>query len=163
MSKVYISAPFRMHSSEVEGREYGVLNSENYKQFLESIERLIKKLGFKVCLPHRDEGQWGNIYISPEEITEICFNLIRSNDILVVFPGKSRGVHIEIGYAAALGKKLLIFLSKGEKESTLLKGISHITEMKVFRYKSVNEIMKVLKNELPKLTALTTSQSQKEK
>ena len=162
MTQVYISAPFRIHSSEVKGREYGVLNSENFKQFLENVERLINELGLKVCLPHRDEGQWGNIYIPPEEITEICFNLIRSNDILVVFPGKSRGVHIEIGYAAALGKKLLVFLSKDEKESTLLKGISRITQMKVFRYKSMSEIMKVLKNELPTLTALIASQSQKE-
>jgi len=160
--QIYISAPFRVHTSEIEGREYGVLNSENYKQFLENVEQLIKKLGFKVCLPHRDEGQWGNIYIRPEDITEICFNLIRSSDILVVFPGKSRGVHIEIGYASALGKKLLVFLSKGEKESTLLEGLSHITETKVFRYKSMNEIMKVLKNELPKLTALIASQNQKE-
>lgn len=162
MAQVYISAPFRMHSSTMEGREYGVLNSENYKQFLESVERLIKKLGLNVCLPHRDEGLWGNIYIPPEEVTEICFDLIHSSDILVVFPGKSRGVHIEIGYAAALGKKLLVFLSKDEKESTLLKGISRITEMKVFRYKSVSEIIEVLKNELPKLTASIASQNQKE-
>lgn len=159
MPQIYISAPFRRYSSEIEGREYGILYSENYRQFLEKVEQLIKELGFKVCLPHRDEGLWGNIYIPPEEITEICFNLIRSSEILVVFPGKSRGVHIEIGYAAALGKKMLVFLHEGEKESTLLRGISRITEMKMFRYKSTDEIMDILKSELQILKSSASRQT----
>jgi len=159
--RVYISAPFRIYSSELKGREYGILNNENYKQFLEDIEQLIRELGFDVCLPHRDKGQWGNIYILPEDITEICFNLIRFRDILVVFPKKSRGVHMEIGYAAALHKKMLIFLSKTERESTLLKGISRITEAKIFRYSSADEIMRILKNEMPRLKTSIDSQNRR--
>ena len=155
MVQVYISAPFRTYADEMEGREYGVITTEDYMRFLESIEQLIRSLGFDVCLPHREQGRWGSVYIPPEDVTQICFDLIKSSDILVVFPGKSRGVHIEIGYAAALGKTFLVFLSRGEKESTLLRGISRVAPMSIFRYQSLAQVKSILKDEMPKLVAST--------
>lgn len=151
MCKVYISAPFRIYTSDMEGREYGILCREDYKVFLEEIERCILNLGLDAVLPHRDEGDWGNTYIQPKEVTEICCKLIQSCDILVVFPGVSRGVHFEVGYATALGKRILVLLEEKEKESTLLEGVACITKMRMFRYKSREEIFSILKTELPQL------------
>ena len=147
MTRIYISAPFRTYCTEMEGREYGVLDSDAYKRFLENVEGIIRSLGLEACLPHRDEGQWGNLYIPPHEITKVCFDLIRRSDALVVFPGKSRGVHIEMGYAAALGKKLVVLLAKDEKESTLLRGILCATDTKVYRYGAAEELAEILATE----------------
>lgn len=144
MKKVYISAPFRFFTTDEENRFYGVLNDEQYKQFLEKVDCHFKKLGYETCLPHRDEGHWGQVYILPEDVAEICFNHIQSSDLVIVFPGKSRGVHIEIGYAAALDKKIIAFLSKDERESTLLRGLFKITDFKCFRYQSPEEVFRLL-------------------
>ena len=142
--KVYISAPFRFFATNEENRFYGVLHDREYKQFLEKVDFKLRELGFETCLPHRDEGQWGQVYILPEDVAEICFKHIQASDIIIVFPGKSRGVHIEVGYAAALGRKIIVFLSKNEKESTLLRGLFRVTDFLCVRYKSRGEVIRLL-------------------
>lgn len=142
--KVYISAPFRFFATDEKNRFYGVLENEEYKRFLERVESKLNKLGYETCLPHRDEGQWGNEYILPEDVAEICFKHIESSALMIVFPGKSRGVHMEVGYAAALRKKIIAFLPEEEGESTLLAGLGQVTDFKCFRYKSQDEVFKLL-------------------
>jgi nucleoside 2-deoxyribosyltransferase len=148
VQKVYISAPFRFYTTDEKNRFYGVLDDEEYKQFLQKIDSKLKSLGFETCLPHRDEGHWGHIYILPEDVAEICFKHIQSSDFIIVFPHKSRGVHIEIGYAAALHKKMIVFLFKDERESTLLRGLSKVTDFKCFRYQSLGEVLSLLETHL---------------
>jgi nucleoside 2-deoxyribosyltransferase len=142
--KIYIAAPFRAFATDEEDRFYGIINDSGYQEFLEKVDDKLKGLGYNTCLPHRDEGEWGELYILPENIAEICFRHIENSSVVIVFPGKSRGVHVEIGYAAALRKKIIVFLPEGEKESTLLKGLGRITEYKCLRYSSEEDIFKLL-------------------
>lgn len=134
--KIYIAAPFRAFATEEENRFYGVMNNDGYQAFLEEVDRRLRGWGYRTCLPHRDEGEWGENYILPEDIAEICFRHIEESSLVIVFPGKSRGVHMEIGYAAALRKKIIVFLRKAEIESTLLRGLGRVTEYECVRYDS---------------------------
>jgi nucleoside 2-deoxyribosyltransferase len=148
--KIYIAAPFRAFATDEEDRFYGIMNDRGYQTFLEKVDSMLKSWGYNTCLPHRDEGKWGKLYILPEDITEICFKHIENSSLVIVFPGKSRGVHIEIGYAAALRKKMIVFLHQGETESTLLKGLGRITEYKCLRYSSEGEIFDLLQKHFAK-------------
>lgn len=144
LEKVYISAPFRYFASDEEDRFYGVFQDREYKEFLEKVDHKLKSLGYETCLPHRDEGEWGDEYILPEDVAEICFKHIESSSLVIVFPGKSRGVHMEVGYAAALRKRIVVFLPEGEGESTLLRGLRKVTDFKCFRYKCQDDVLKLL-------------------
>jgi nucleoside 2-deoxyribosyltransferase len=144
VEKIYIAAPFRAFATEEEDRFYGIMDDNSYQTFLEKVDGKLKEWGYKTCLPHRDEGKWGELYILPDDIAEICFKHIESSSLVIVFPGKSRGVHIEIGYAAALRKKMIVFLRQGEKESTLLRGLGRVTEYKCLRYNSEEDVFELL-------------------
>lgn len=148
--KVYISAPFRSLSTEERDRFYGVFHDEDYKEFLEQIDAKLQELGYETCLPHRDEGKWGQVYILPADVAEICFKHIETSSIVVVFPGRSRGVHVEVGYAAGLRKRMIVFLEEAERESTLLRGLLKVTDCKCLRYKSKEEVLQLLDDHLRK-------------
>lgn len=150
VEKIYIAAPFRAFATDEEDRFYGVMNDSGYQAFLEKVDGKLKGWGYNTCLPHRDEGQWGELYILPEDIAEICFKHIESSSLVIVFPGKSRGVHIEIGYAAALRKKMIVFLRQGETESTLLRGLGRITEYRCLRYSSEEDVFELLEKHFAK-------------
>ena len=144
MTKIYISAPFKTFTNDIENRFYGVFSDKEYQEFLEAVDDLLTEKGFETCLPHRDEGLWGEAYILPEDIAEICFRRIRDCDIFLCFPGTSRGVHIEVGYAAALHKEIIVLLPEGERESTLLRGLDKVTTFDVERYSTKDEAMQIL-------------------
>jgi len=150
VEKIYIAAPFRAFATDEEDRFYGVMNDSGYQAFLEKVDGKLKGWGYNTCLPHRDEGDWGELYILPEDIAEICFKHIESSSLVIVFPGKSRGVHIEIGYAAALRKKMIVFLRQGETESTLLQGLGRITEYRCLRYSSEEDVFELLEKHFAK-------------
>jgi len=150
VEKIYIAAPFRAFATDEEDRFYGVMNDSGYQAFLEKVDGKLKGWGYNTCLPHRDEGQWGELYILPEDIAEICFKHIESSSLVIVFPGKSRGVHIEIGYAAALRKKMIVFLRQGETESTLLRGLGRVTEYRCLRYSSEEDVFGLLEKHFAK-------------
>ena len=146
--KVYIAAPFRRHTNEMEGREYGEIRNKELIQFFERIEILIREEGFETCLPHRDKGRWGKIYIKPEDVAKMCFDTISKCDIMVVLAERSRGVHIEIGYAAHAKKALIIFLKEGEVESGFYAGLSKETKTKLLRYNNEKDLLQKMRNAL---------------
>lgn len=150
VEKIYIAAPFRAFATDEEDRFYGIMNDSGYQAFLEKVDGKLKGWGYHTCLPHRDEGDWGELYILPEDIAEICFRHIESSSMVIVFPGKSRGVHIEIGYAAALRKKMIVFLPEGETESTLLRGLGRVTDYRCLRYSSEEEVFELLEKHFAK-------------
>ena len=150
MSKIYIAAPFRRFSTEEPDRAYGVFTDSAHRSLLLAVDAELTRLGHIACLPHRDEGQWGEEYIPPERIAEICFNEIRWSEVVLGLPGKSRGVHIELGYAAALGKRLVVFTPAGERESTLLRGLGTLTEATFHKYNSPDDLLRRVASELDK-------------
>jgi exopolyphosphatase/guanosine-5'-triphosphate,3'-diphosphate pyrophosphatase len=140
MRKAYVAAPFRRRADDIPGRVYGTLGDGTYISVLESLEKVLRAQGFDVCVPHRDEGCWGHVYFDPAVVTRRCFDRIRGSDLVVAIPEASRGVHVELGYAAALGKRLVVFLANEERESTLLPGVLAITPSVLHRFDSYDEI-----------------------
>ncbi len=152
MKRVYLAAPFRKIAENEKGRMYGKIKDNSFIKFLERIEKILIDEGFSVCLPHRDEGDWGYTYIQPSEIAKICFSRISESDIILAFPKGSRGFHIELGYAIALKKKIIVMLEDGEKESTFVSGFPNVCETIIERYSNEDGLIHKLRMALSKIT-----------
>jgi len=124
MPKVYIAAAFRRFSNRDEsGKAYGEIGNNDYVDFLEQIEEIFLNFGFDTCLPHRDEGLWGKVYYEPTAISALCFRHVHTSDVVFAIVEGGRGVHIELGFAMGLNKKLIMMHCDSEEPSTLIYGI----------------------------------------
>jgi nucleoside 2-deoxyribosyltransferase len=91
------------------------------------LEKLIAGLeaaGYHVHNAHRRES-WGAKFMTPEECTKLDFEQISASDVFVAFPGSpaSPGTHIEIGWASALGKPVVLLLEDGAEYAFLVRGL----------------------------------------
>lgn len=124
MPKVYIAAAFRRFSVRDElTKAYGEVVDSDYVNLLESIEEVFLNFGFDTCLPHRDEGLWGKVYYEPAPISSLCFRHVETSDVIFALAEGGRGVHIELGLAMGLGKRLIMMHQHESEPSTLIYGI----------------------------------------
>jgi hypothetical protein len=142
--RAYLAAPFRKHTNRISGRAYGKVTATDYIAFMEKLESQLKQQKVDVCLPHRDVGKWGNHYIEPQLILEICTKMIDSCELFVALPEKSRGVHIELGYAIAKKKKILLLVDANFEDSGFYAGIDRLPNCRVVRYKNHEEVLREL-------------------
>ncbi len=127
MPKVYIAAAFRMFSDRNDkSKAYGKLSSSEHVKRLEKIENVFFEYGFSSCLPHRDEGRWGEEYFEPGPLSALCLRHVETSDVIFAIAEGGRGVHIELGFAAAFPEKKLILMFKEDAEpSTLIWGLTN--------------------------------------
>jgi Ppx/GppA phosphatase family protein len=125
--KVYIAAAFRKFSDWSTLRSdkaYGAILDQAYVHALEEIEMRFLDFGFSTCLPHRDEGRWGEVYYEPDAIGALCFRHVETSDVVFALAEDGRGVHLELGYAAGLGgKPMILMYREGTTPSTLAWGL----------------------------------------
>jgi len=109
----------------------GLVDDKN-KQFLENMRNSIIKRKETVFLAHFREN-WGKELMAADECTFDDFKEMNESDIVIAFPGNpiSGGVHIELGWASALKKKIYIFLEKNASYSPLIEGMKTITDVRV--------------------------------
>ena len=143
--KAYIAAPYTQKSVDWGTGAYGRIKDIEYKEFLEMIDTVLKNSGYDTHLPHRDLNNWGEAYIEPEKLVQLCLNEIKGADVFVAYPENSAGVHIELGWAYMLGKKIIIIAKKGEPQSSMILGLSGA---KIITIENNEEIKEKLKNAL---------------
>jgi nucleoside 2-deoxyribosyltransferase len=90
----------------------------------------------------------GEVYIEPIEMAGNCFKQIDSSDLVIAYPEKSRGVHIELGWAASRGKKIIVLMKNGEKTSSMISGLESVTDAMIIRFKDNKDLQKQLHNVL---------------
>lgn len=60
MPKAYIAAPFSSKMANRKHGLYGEITDDKYKNFLETIESVVRDAGFSTFLPHRNASAWGS-------------------------------------------------------------------------------------------------------
>ncbi len=136
--KVFISCPF---TGLCEDDNYEIKNE--YKDFFNKLVEGIKLRGYDYYLAIKREN-WGKEHKGPEECTISDFNGVKDSDFLIVIPGNSEskgisgGVHIELGWASALNKKLHILIENNFMYSPVLMGLSVLTDTE---YHKCNEFL----------------------
>lgn len=80
--------------------------------------------GFSVHNAHRRES-WGAELMSPDQCTPLDQEEIRKADVFVAFPGlpASPGTHIEMGWASAFEKPIVLLLEEGQESAVLVRGL----------------------------------------
>jgi hypothetical protein len=97
---------------------------------LESVIARLESDGYEVHNAHRREG-WGAAFLTPEECTRLDFEEISASDVFVAFPGApaSPGTHVEIGWASALGKPVVLLLEDGAEYAFLVRGLHTVADV----------------------------------
>ncbi len=152
--KVFISCPFTGLCDE---KKYEV--KDEYKDFFNKLTSALESIGCEYYLAIKREN-WGINYQSPEESTKSDFDAVKDSDILVVIPGNkiskgiSGGVHVELGWASALDKKMHILIDDDYTYSPVLLGLNVLTSTqyhtcnKFLDNEMLEKIIDIVKHEL---------------
>lgn len=122
--KIFISCPFTGLCDE---EKYEV--KEEYKDFFNKLIKAIEERNCEYYLAIKREN-WGIEHKGPEECTKSDYEGVKSSDLLIVIPGNntskgiSGGVHIELGWASALKKKMHILIEDNFEYSPVLMGLN---------------------------------------
>ncbi|HEX2051531.1 MAG TPA: nucleoside 2-deoxyribosyltransferase [Actinomycetota bacterium] len=125
------------------------------------LERLIaylEGLGYEVHNAHRREA-WGRSFLAPEECTRQDFDEIAACELFVAFPGAppSPGTHVEIGWASALGKRMVLLLEEGATYAFLVEGLPSVANVTLLRIPpgsdGVEQLAAALESDRPRATS----------
>lgn len=107
----------------------GAMNTEARTRFETLIEHLEAE-NYHVYNAHRRES-WGAKFLTPDECTRLDYDEISASTVFVAFPGHpaSPGTHIEIGWASALGKPIVLLLEEGEDYAFLVRGLHTVADV----------------------------------
>jgi nucleoside 2-deoxyribosyltransferase len=77
------------------------------RRLLEALAAALQETGAELFLAHREEG-FGESRPRAEVLTARDLDAMRQADLVVAWPSDSYGVHIELGWASALGKPIIV-------------------------------------------------------
>jgi len=121
--RIFVAAPFT-GSIQKETRRL----PDDYRQWLAKIIRELRASGHEVLCAHERE-QWGEKLDSPETAIHLDWEAIRKSDVLLAYLGNppSPGVQMELGYASALQKTIIVASEKHSDVPYLVRGLTRIT------------------------------------
>ncbi|WDF02001.1 nucleoside 2-deoxyribosyltransferase [Shouchella hunanensis] len=130
--KMFLAGPFKSLVNSNTG-----IMGKHEKQKLINLISFFETRGFSVHNAHKREG-WGKDFMTPEECTEIDFKEISACDLFVAFPGApaSPGTHIEIGWASALNKPIVLLLEEEKDYAFLINGLGTIANVTFIRFRT---------------------------
>jgi len=125
----FLAGPFK----GIMDAETGMIRAFERERFEALIDHMEAR-GYAVNNAHKRES-WGANFMAPEECTRLDYENIRDCDLFVAFPGHpaSPGTHIEIGWASALGKPMILLLEEGGTYAFLIHGLHVVGDVSEVR------------------------------
>lgn len=107
--KAFLAGPFK----GILDPETGTVRAFERERY-EALISCLESRGYDVHNAHKRES-WGATMMTPQECTKLDYEHIRDCDLFVAFPGApaSPGTHIELGWASALGRPMILLLEQG--------------------------------------------------
>ena len=132
MKKIFLAGPFKA----LVNKDTQIMSDEHIGPFSAIINHFEDK-GWSVHCAHKRE-KWGREFMTPAECTTIDYEEISKCDYFVAFPGvpASPGTHIELGWASAMKKRIILLLEEGQEYAYLVQGLDEITSIKKIYYTS---------------------------
>jgi nucleoside 2-deoxyribosyltransferase len=123
--RIFLAGPFKALVEQ----DTGIMRTSDRTRF-ESLIGHMEREGYLVHNAHRRE-QWGAAFLTPDECTHLDFQEISGCDVFVAFPGApaSPGTHLEIGWASALGKPIILLLEEGRDYAFLIRGLHTVANV----------------------------------
>ena len=120
--KIYLAAPFAAWMGPD-----GLL-APQAQLLIIHIKAALERGAHEVKVPHERED-WGRNIYPPLKCTHLDFVEVQQAEGVIAIPQTSGGVHIELGWASALGKPILVLIDG--PTTALLAGLSTITDATV--------------------------------
>jgi len=134
---VFVGGPF----FHLVNSETGVMSDADQLKFAKLID-YFEGLGATVYNAHRREA-WGAQFLGPDEATLRDFTEISESDLFIAFPGvpPSPGTHVEIGWASALGKPMVLLLERNQKHTFLVTGLQTIANVEFVWFDDPTDVL----------------------
>jgi 2'-deoxynucleoside 5'-phosphate N-hydrolase len=95
------------------------------RDVIEMLSQVLATCGLITVCIRRDIERWGAVELSPQELMETTFDVMRSCQLAVIdLTEKGVGLGIEAGYVYACGISVVTIARSGSDISTTLRGIS---------------------------------------
>lgn len=143
--RIFLAAPFK---ALVSNKSNAMQDSDRKR--IEDLISFFEGKGYLVHNAHKREA-WGKNFMKPEECTYIDYHEIEKCDLFVAFPGipASPGTHIEIGWASAFRKKIVLILFENQENyAYLVRGLYSVSDVKYILYNSDDEYLSELEKYL---------------
>jgi hypothetical protein len=139
LREVFVGGPF-LNLVGNDG-QMSQLDQERFTRIIEYFEGL----GALVHNAHRREA-WGKEFMGPEECTRMDHDEIATSELFVAYPGVpvSPGTHVEIGWASAMGKPMVLFLERGKRHTFLVTGLHTVANVEYVEFDDLDELMAAL-------------------
>jgi nucleoside 2-deoxyribosyltransferase len=126
--RIFLAAPF---TQLIETRT-GIVDAA-WRTQLCTLFGSLQDQGHSVFLAHERES-WGEELMTPEECTPLDFREMVKADVVCAYLGNppSHGVHIELGWASALGKPIVLLIDEDVRYTPLVWGIAGVTHTEFF-------------------------------
>lgn len=151
MPKAYIATPF---SSKMVNKKHGMCGEivdNGYKNFLESIESIVKSTGFSTFLPHKASLWSSRSSINLDEFNKRTFEEITSSDLFIAYPERSIGVCVEIGWAMAHKKKVILLVKESYDIGLMFPALNLVADIDIIKFKDISDLRTKLKTCLEKV------------
>jgi nucleoside 2-deoxyribosyltransferase len=134
---VFVAGPFYGLVDE----KTGVMDDSAQRRITMLID-YFEQAGCTVYNAHRREA-WGKEFLTADVCTKLDFDEIAAADLWVGYPGVpvSPGTHVEIGWASATGKPMVVLLEKEKRHSFLVTGLSSIANISYVEFDDPAEII----------------------
>ncbi|MEF3113421.1 nucleoside 2-deoxyribosyltransferase [Streptomyces chrestomyceticus] len=121
LREVFVGGPFL----QLVDPKTGLMSDSDRLKFHRLIEHFEQR-GATVYNAHRREA-WGAEFLTATEATKRDYLEISRSDLFIAFPGvpASAGTHVEIGWASALRKPMVLMLEKEQKHTFLVTGLEN--------------------------------------
>ena len=135
--KVFIACPISKHYKKEK-------IDEDYRLFIECLYKNLKTKYKNVFLALERE-KYGENKMEGSECTPLDFEEMKSTDILIALPEDSMGVAVEVGWASALNKEIVLILDQKYVVSPLIECIGTVTDCKSYSINTNNSYMDNIK------------------
>lgn len=152
--KIFLAAPF---TDRIDPSTHVV--EQSYRRWLELIIQHLESLGHRVIGEHSRED-WGAKLEPPKTAIQNDFNAVRDCELLIAYLGNppSIGVNMELGFAIAFQKPIIVIQEKQSRIPYLLDGIGRLTRTSQIRFTNNNQLLEQLSRELEVATKFTTGE-----
>ncbi len=93
-----------------------------YERFVRGMRRVVTEV-FENCFLALDRESWGESLMEAHSCAPLDFEEMKAADLVVAYPGNSCGVSVELGWASAYGKPIVLLLERSRRYSPLIEGL----------------------------------------
>jgi nucleoside 2-deoxyribosyltransferase len=121
--RIYLAAPFSAFFGPSATAE--LVGVRRLADLIRALLAVLAEAGHTVANAHTRE-RFGERVLEPASCTPIDFLEILLCDAVVAFPDASLGAHVELGWASAWGKTILLIREEGMAATPLVSGLSTV-------------------------------------